>query len=235
MNTSTLSSTSIAESIREKGYYIKENLLDSHECDEARNYLDDYWKSLGSPSKKEDHFSFAIHPLIPKVPALAHYLLEHPTLLEILHEAFSEPSEVRLGGARMDNENSDAQIIGWHHHYGWDTADLPNRKGIGRVLANIYLDGSNDEIGALSVIPRRFDEPIGERPTDNDPRETSVHLSPGSVIVFDTAVWHRAKRGSKPGMRHVFGGHFQAKSNLRPHREDNDVTVPEWFERLRKG
>jgi len=221
MTISTLPSTSHAESLHEQGFCVLENLRSPEACKEIQSYLENGWRSLGSPQRHRVVF----HPLLQKIPEMAPFVLD-PTLMKVLHEGFGQPAEIRHGGGSISfNEDAPPEIIGWHHHYGWDTANLPTRKRIERVVAITYTDGSSETAGALSVIPRRYNDPIGEKPANDDPRETTVYVSPGSVVIFDTAVWHRARHGSQPGLRRNFGGHYQAKADRRPHREDNDVSV----------
>jgi len=221
-SSTVISPTSIAESIHEKGFCVIESVFDSEACEEIRSHVHGYWKAQGSSELKG--FGIAIHPGVAKVPALAPFLV-HPCIMDALEEAFGEPAEVRHSGVRLSDEHSDPAIQ-WHHHYAWDPSGLLRRKRCERLLAINYTEGSNDAVGPLQVIPRRIDDPIGEKPQENDPRAVPVIMSPGSVVIFDTAVWHRGTRGNQRGFRTIVGGHYQAKSNLRPHPEDQECHVP---------
>ena len=131
-------------------------------------------------------------------------------------------------GARISDERSDA-AIGWHEHYSWDKSAIPTRTRCERVLGGIYVDGSTAAAGNLIALPRRFNDPLGAAPGAPQapwPNEVIVEAPPGSWSIFDTALWHTARRGSQPGKRRLFGCHFQAWSNPRPHPEDNDVNPP---------
>ncbi|HIB89983.1 TPA: hypothetical protein EYO57_22835 [Candidatus Poribacteria bacterium] len=43
-------------------------------------------------------------------------------------------------------------------------------------------------------------------------------------MIFDTALFHAARRPTELGHRYIWGGHYQGKNNLTRHREDN------WFQ-----
>jgi ectoine hydroxylase-related dioxygenase (phytanoyl-CoA dioxygenase family) len=59
------------------------------------------------------------------------------------------------------------------------------------------------------------------------PGEVEVLLPPGSVAIFDTTLWHSAKAGTQPGLRRLFGAHYQGWSETRVHGEDNACDSPE--------
>ena len=207
------------DEIQERGFCSLDALFSPSECADMRKGLQGYWREQGAPPMKG--FGFNIHPMQPKLPELGRHLV-HPAIMEVLREAFNEDAKILHVGARMSDEHCDA-AIGWHIHYSWDASNIPARRRCERLLAGIYVDGSSTEMGPLTAIPRRINDPIGEQPDGNDAREIHVEAPPGSVVIFDTALWHRAKRGSQSGVRHLFGAHYQPKSNMRPHPEDNDV------------
>jgi hypothetical protein len=202
-----------------QGFAIIDRLFDARRSAAMRAELEAYWRSVGSPPF--DGWGFGIHPLVPKFPEMGKELV-HPAIMKALREIFDEEAVCVHGGARMANERSSA-AIDWHNHYSWDTANLASRTRCERVLCGLYLSGSNVEAGPLTAVARSLNEPIGEIPGLNDPREIMVEAAPGSVVIFDTALWHRAKTGTRPGIRSGFGGHYQPVSETRSHPEDNDV------------
>jgi len=205
--------------LTERGYCTLEGLFTPTECQEMRDRLGAFYRAQGAPPMKG--FGFNIHPLLPRISELKRFLL-HPVLLQTLGDIFGEEAVLKHGGARLSDQNCDA-AIGWHDHYSWDPSNIPQRTRCERVLAGVYVDGSNAESGPLTVIPRRFNEPLGTVPAGDDPREIAVNCAPGTMVIFDTALWHRAKRGSNPVIRHLFGAHYMPQSDKRVHPEDNDV------------
>lgn len=79
----------------------------------------------------------------------------------------------------------------------WDLQRLDHLDHFDRVLCNVYLDGSNDDDGPLVVSPRRLTDPWApaslERQGDR-PGQEVVYCPPGSAIVFDTGLFHSARR-----------------------------------------
>jgi hypothetical protein len=205
--------------IMEQGYCTIDSVFTPDECQDMRDRLQTYWRAQGAPPMKS--FGFTIHPMLPRIPELKRFLI-HPVLINAISEMFNEEAVLKHGGARMSDDRCEP-AIGWHDHYAWDPARIPQRKRCERLLAGIYVDGSNAASGPLTAIPRRYNEPLGNAPQGDDPREVAIDCPPGSIVIFDTALWHRAKRGNARAIRHLFGGHYMPKSDLRPHPEDNDV------------
>lgn len=210
-----------ATEILERGFCTVDGFFNSDEQQEMRDRLGAFWQAQGAPPMKG--FGFNIHPLLPRIPELKRFLI-HPELMGLLGEMFGEDAVLKHGGARLSDQHCDA-AIGWHDHYHWDPAQIPTRARCERLLVGIYIDGSNAQSGPLTAIPRRFNEPLGAAPVGDDPREVAVDCPPGSLVIFDTALWHRAKRGSAPAIRHLYGGHYMPRSDARTHPEDNDVSV----------
>ena len=206
----------------ENGYCFFPGVLDVGEQDQIRRAMDAH-RQLRRGDDKE--FGFAIHPLLR---ALAPFLA-HPLIIETLRELFDD--EVRLvhNGARMSSENSVARLS-WHHHYSWDEAEVVGRARPTRALAGFYLDGTAPEVGPFIALPRAVGEPIGAPRAALEeawPGEVEVIMPPGSLVLFDTALWHAAKAGTQSGMRRTFGAHYQGWSNPRSHPEDNECEGPQ--------
>ena len=205
--------------ILERGFCSLDGFYSAAECQEMRDHFGAFYRAQGSPPMKG--FGFNIHPLLPRIPELKRFLI-HPELMGILGDMFGEEAVLKHGGSRMSDQNCDA-AIGWHDHYSWNPDAIPQRSRCERLLMGIYVDGSNAQSGPLTAVPRRFNEPLGVAPVGDDPREVPVDCPPGSIVIFDTALWHRAKVGSSPAIRHIFGGHYMPLSDTRTHPEDNDV------------
>jgi hypothetical protein len=214
-----------ADEFNATGSCVIASVFDERECSKMRALLDGYYRRLGSPELKE--FGIGIHPLIPRMPEFKPWLT-HPLIFEFLETVLGEPGKLLHGGARLSDGKS-AKAIDWHNHYSWDESKIPFRKRCERILCGVYVDGSTAESGPLTVLPRKFNDPIGPQPENRDgfvAGEVVINAPPGSLVFFDTPLWHRAHRGTQPGMRHLFGSHYQAVTDMRPHPEDNDVEIP---------
>jgi len=214
--------------VYEQGFTYVPAFYSPAECAQMREIIDAYWRSKGSPALNLAEFGFTIHPLLAAVPNLIPFM-DRPILRDLLGEVLMDEPRCAHLGSRM----SDVQCVErlpWHHHYGWDNNGLLGRKRIERVLWSPYVDGSMDEVGPVVMYPRRVDDPIGDMrgPLQQAwPGEVALKMPPGSMTVFDTAVWHSAKRGTQPGRRRLWGAHFQGWNDPRNHPEDNAVDVPE--------
>ncbi len=191
-----------------------------------RRLLDKHWESMGKPPMTG--FGVGIHPLLPVLPDLAPFFAYEPAI-QTMAQLFNDTPRLVHAGARLSDLSS-SSAIGWHHHYNnWDASLIPARTYCERVLYAVYVDGSNDDAGPLVVLPRKYNEPLQTPPgpiNEDWPGQIIVNLPPGSGIIFDTALWHTAKRGSADSIRHLFGTHFQAWSDPRSHREDNLIDTP---------
>ncbi len=204
----------------QNSYYILPALFNPKECAHIASLFDNHWESRGRPVLTG--FGMAVHPLFDLIPDIAPYYA-HPLLLDTLAQILSDQPHLKHTGARVSNEDSTA-ILGWHEHYGWDKSAIPARSHPERVLFGCYIRGSNPENGPLIVHPRKFNDPLPKLPVgpqENWPGQIAVSAPPGSVVIFDTALFHTAERGTHPGFRYLFGAHVQGAGNNRPHGEDN--------------
>jgi hypothetical protein len=208
----------------ECGYCVLEAVYDAQECEEMRKVLDACWADNGSP--KMEGFGFAIHPLFVKAPGMAPFFGKQ-VVIDTMAEVFGDAPRLAHAGARLSNENS-SERISWHNHYSWDSETVLDRQRVERVLANIYPDGTA-AAGNLIVLPRGINDPIEPAGDTNEdwPGQVIVEAPAGSAIIFGTALWHSARRGTQSGVRHLFGGHYQAWNCDRPHPEDNPTNVRE--------
>ena len=210
----------------ENGFTVLPAYFDAQDCQQMRDILAGYWKSQGSPPLEENAFGFAIHPMLPRVPEMARFL-DAPEAIDILGEALRDEPRLMHVGARISGPQS-AQRIGWHDHYAWDAQNIPQRDRLERILTAIYVDGTTPESGSLIALPRRFNDPLGKAPQAGvHPDEVKVNAPPGSIALFDTALWHDAERGTGNGLRRLWGTHFQGWNDVRLHPEDNEVDPPQ--------
>ena len=212
-----------AREVYEQGFCVLDGVYRADECEEMRKVLDRVWEKRGHPPLTG--FGIGIHPLLQHAPEMAPFFAKG-VVIDTIAEVFRDDVRLAHSGARISNEES-IEFLGWHYHCGdWNLNTSEHRSKVERVLCNVYVDGLSDGVGPLLVYPRKVDDsltpPYSE--TNSDwPGQVVVACSLGSAVIFDVRVFHAAKRGKGPGLRHLWGGHYQGWNNLTPHREDNSA------------
>lgn len=209
----------------ECGYRTLPSVFSRAECARMVELLDGYWASVGSPELSG--FGLGIHPMLQKVPEMAEFCAREE-IIDALREVLGDEPRLMHSGVRVSDEKS-GERLGWHEHYEWDKSAITRRTRPERVLFGCYVRGSIEETGPLIVLPRRVNDPIQPPlggPHDDWPGQVDVIVPPGSVVIFDTALYHTARRGTKPGRRYLWGTHCQGVKETRPHREDNSSEHP---------
>lgn len=208
-------------SLRDQGFVLLPGLFDAQDCARQRAQLDHVYLTAGAPPVRD--FGFAIHPLLAHAPGLLADLA-HPQLVATVTALLGGPPRLAHTGARIASEQSMPRL-GWHHHYGWPVDEIPRRPTCTRLVLNIYVDGTDAAHGPLVVLPRRWQDPLGEVAAADEyrdlPGQRLVHVPPGTAVLLDTALWHAAIRGTAPGPRRHWGAHLHRHDDLRPHPEDN--------------
>lgn len=221
-----MDNSGVADAVRslyERGYCVLERVHDTAAVTHQEKLLYAEWERLGKPTLTG--FGLGIHPLLAHVPDIVAYF-DTPEVIGVLDAAFQDRTRLCHTGARIASEES-AGNIGWHDHYRWENAQVAGRTRIERVVVNYYVKGVSPELGSLWVIPRRVGDPLGPppgEPTSDWPGQLEVGVPPGSAVILDTALYHTATRGSAPGIRYAWGGHYQGWSDPRPHGEDMDMS-----------
>jgi hypothetical protein len=203
-----------------QGFVVLPGVFSPAQCAQMVRLFDNHWIEKGRPSLAG--FGFAVHPLLQKIPEMAAYFAR-PVMVDALGAILGDEPRLVHTGARVSNEES-SQLLGWHEHYSWDKAGLATRTRPERVLFGCYVRGSNDALGPLVAHPRRINDPLPPLPVGAQepwPGEVAVSAPPGSVVIFDTALYHTARRGTQPGFRYLWGAHIQGKNEKRTHPEDN--------------
>ncbi|MBI4552004.1 MAG: phytanoyl-CoA dioxygenase family protein [Candidatus Latescibacteria bacterium] len=219
--------TSKAREVRDLGYCVLEAVYDEDECQEIRILIDRLCAQRGGPSADAPRLVF--HPLLRLCPEMGPFFGK-AEVIEALAAVLQDDVRLAHSGGAVSNEQTKPYISGWHHHYHWEVPPGGlNRENPERVLGNVYTDGLSPEIGPLIVLPRGLNDSTNPRLDDRGtdwPGQVAVSAPPGSVVIFDTALWHSAKRGTRPGLRHLWGGHYQGWHNPKPHPEDNESDSP---------
>ena len=215
------------QSVLEKGYVVLERVYSEQDCREMRAIFREVWERSGKPGTGST-FGFVMHPVLKYAPELARFYARQD-VVDALTDVFQDAPRLAHSGALMSD--SSRNFTDWHYHrsdiydaHAWNPARTDRPAGIERVLGNIYVDGSNDDLGPLLLYPRRIDDvlaPPHTARTGDWPGQTVLYAPPGSMVIFEQSVWHAARPARTNGLRHLFGGHYQAWSNPTPHREDN--------------
>ena len=216
-----------AREVKERGYCLIESAYNEKECDQIRTVFKELREKRGGFSAEQTSMGF--HPLLELGPEMAPFY-EKSILVDAMAEVLQD--DVRLahtGAAAFNNSPTQPILTTWHDHYAWEIPPTGlQREHPERILCGAYVDGSDREIGPLIVLPRQLNDSV-EAKGDGDAvweGEEEVVMSPGTAVIFDTAVWHCSRRGTSKGPRHIWGGHYQGWSNPTPHPEDNSADNP---------
>jgi hypothetical protein len=145
-------------------------------------------------------------------------LLVLPEMAAAIRGYVGEDVELELTGAVIVDEAR--PFFPWHNHIGgiddgkcrragiWPAIDAPRR-----LMTLLYVDGTDDENGALLVYPRRVGDPT---PPPHDPyafswpEEVVLQVPPGTVVVMDECTWHAVRPKRSPGLRSFVGCYFRS-------------------------
>jgi hypothetical protein len=221
--------TEQVEEVLEHGYTVLESVYTPTECAEIERILLDSWECDGK-RPMGGGFGCVFHPALKYAPELAPFY-GRKEVVNVMREVLDDEVCLAHSGALLTNGGR--QFCEWHCHLNRDqangTCEKPAEYGqrVERVLANVYLHGSNGRVGQLLVWKRRvtdnWEPPRPDRQIEWD-NQTVVECPPGSVIIFDTTLWHAARPPSEQCLRIIWGGHYTGKTCTVPHREDN------WFD-----
>lgn len=216
-----------AQQVSELGYCVVESVYDEGECERIRAIFKVLCDRRGGFAEAVPKLAF--HPLLEKEPELAPFFAK-PVLVDLMAAVFGDAVRLAHSGAAIsDNALGPELLTGWHNHYSWPIADAGlQRERPQRLLCNVYVDGTMPDIGPLIVLPRSLNESIegkGESVADWQ-GQVEVGVPPGAAVIFDTALWHKSKRGMTKGLRHLWGGHYQGWGNATVHPEDNMAHGP---------
>ena len=196
------------ENISIKGYSIKKDVLTQMQCEKYSNLLDEIYMKQEIEFGKEKLAK--IHELdIVRMPFLYDRnfseLFLNPFVLELTSAAIGKNFQLHLQNAIINKPNQDHHQISWHR-------DLPYQDWvISRPLAiNAFycLTDFTEENGSTVILP--FSHKIDHFPSKGYVHENEVKVlaKAGSVIFFDSMLYHRASYNSgdiiRYGVNHLF-------------------------------
>lgn len=220
------------EQVLTRGYCVVDRIFDEAERKAIDTIIKNVWRRFGQPDINGS-FGFSLPPLFECAPELARFWL-NDTYLAVLRDVLDDQPLIEHAGALLVGNRR--EFCPWHDHLGgqdrgrqprqvlWQRYRSQHPTRIQRVNGNIYLDGSNEANGQLLLIPRRVDDPLSEPIGDLDqewPGQVVVDCPPASLIVFDEAVWHAARRPKMAEGNRILWGAFFIGANT-PIADDHD-------------
>ena len=215
-----------AKLVYEQGYVVLESVYSADECAEMERILLNAWER-DNKRPMGGRFGCVFHPLLKYAPDMAPFYAK-PEVVDVMADVLRDDVLLAHSGALLANE--ERGWCDWHAHLNgnqfnqWYDKPADYGERVERVLANVYLHGSTERTGQLLVHPRKVTDswqfPHEDRLSEWD-GQTVVNCPAGSVVIFDIALFHAARRPTQPGLRFLWGGHYTGKANAVPHREDN--------------
>jgi hypothetical protein len=202
------------------------------EREEIISILRNAWEREAKP-EMGGRFGCVFHPGLKYAPEIAPFYAK-PEAITVMRTVVADVVRMAHSGVLLIDETRD--FCAWHCHLNgdtsnqWESKPKGHRGQVDRVLCNIYLHGSNEDVGQLLVFPRKTTDAWVQPSDDFETEWQGQHIlefPPGSAVIFDTALWHAARQPTKSCTRYLFGGHYQRRQNLTPHREDNRHDGPE--------
>ena len=218
----------LAQQVYDRGYCVLEGFFSTEIRDEIIQTLYQVWIDAGQPSMG-GRFGYVLHPVLEFASDLAPFYAQSE-IVDLLAEILQDEVRLAHNGAILCDETR--SFCDWHCHLNGDRFNRwypkpETQHSVDRLLCNVYLHGSSSAMGELLVYPRKitdsWDTPFDDLLTEWQGQKI-VTCPPGSVVIFDTALFHAARRPTELGHRYIWGGHYQGKNNLTRHREDN------WFQ-----
>jgi ectoine hydroxylase-related dioxygenase (phytanoyl-CoA dioxygenase family) len=180
------------ENLELKGYSIENNVLDKKECEKFISLLDEVYSiqenEFGHDKlKKVDELDVARMPLLYNTEFIQ--LMMNPLIIELVGKVLKNTFHLHLQNGIINKSKLDHHQISWHR-------DLPYQDWvISKPLAlNAFycLTDFTVDNGSTVVLP--FSHKIDYFPSDNYIKENEVKvIAPaGSIIFFDSMIFHRA-------------------------------------------
>ncbi len=202
------------DQLKSNGFAVLPSVYTDEECIQLRAYIDDANAGLGQ--RQSDGWGLEVFPLLALSPGMAPLFIK-PIAYDLLKTALKDAPRLMGAAARITNAGNET-FLNWHFHLSHEAdgrwaEDLPVPDDR-RLIYAVYVDGTSPEVGQLLTYPRPWNGPVvtGGKPDERWDDEVAVTAPPGSVVIWDTAVFHAAVRGSIQTPRRMFGGMMQGWS-----------------------
>ena len=198
------------ENITLKGFSIKENVLTLEECNDYANRLNQIYEKQEVEFGKEKLEKIQELDLV-RMPFLYDstfsQLYLNPFVLELTSKIIGKNFQLHLQNAIINKPNREHHQTSWHR-------DLPYQDWvISKPLAfNAFycLTDFTEENGSTVVLP--FSHKIDHFPSDRYVKDNEVKViaKAGSVIFFDSMLYHRASYNASDMIRYGVNNLFVA-------------------------
>jgi hypothetical protein len=180
------------------GYLVRERLLPMAEVERLRAALTEVIEADGGHIERGGSKAFGgifLRHLMDKHPDFLSLLTFAPTL-SFARALFGPAVQVRGSTARVCYPDTPGQETEWHFHQRVIPDPLPPMMAMPHTLdALIYLDDTNERNGPLRVVPgshRWLDRDLPAEEFGDVPRQVTLSLPAGSVVLTHGLLWHRA-------------------------------------------
>jgi hypothetical protein len=112
-------------------------------------------------------------------------------------------------------------FFSWHNHIGGIDVEAFRASGVfprfersERLIAVVYLDEIDEDMGPLVALPRRIDEPTEPQRDLRAPRwdgEVLLTFPRGSTLVFEQCTWHAVRTQRRDAQRMFVGTYFASR------------------------
>jgi len=204
-----------AERIKDQGYTLVPDLIDQATREGLKQdilRLHEESKTPGPPSWWFGN-AFESSPTERMLPTVA-----HPILLDLVEQLMGPFAQLdNLTLAAMPPAKPDQRGIGWHRDRWAFCPEEPGYRAPLAMNAIFYLDGLDDQMGPLRVIPKSHRQPVfmeGDTWTNPHPDELLIKPGPRDVVVIHHALLHSGTANHSDRLRFFFSIYYN-KSWLR--------------------
>ena len=176
-----------SDTLRQQGYVILNDLIDSEQITAIRAELAPYLQQkLMGRNEFEGLCSERVYAVLAKAPALAP-LVEHPQVLAIIDQ-FLEPTYL-LSAAIAIQVHPGETAQAFHPDDGASRTPRPRpMQGVSAIWA---LDDFTETNGATEVIPGSHLWEDDDYPNADDSRAIPIIMPAGSAVIFAGSLYHR--------------------------------------------
>ena len=198
----------VIEGVKRKGFSIVENYFSELQCDELSNKLEEVYQ-LQIEETGSDVLESIQEVNVCRSPLLYDKffldILRDEWLLDLCHTLLEGPAQLHL-------QNGIINRPAWTHHQTAWHRDLPYQEfttsSLLAVNAFICLTEFTVENGAMVVVPYSQHFPTLPIEYYTKENEESVVVPKGSLVLFDSFVYHKAginsSKETRFGLNHVF-------------------------------
>lgn len=199
-----------AEEIRINGYTVLPGMFDESTLATARRLLDEIHETqrveLGGEAVLESiqDASIVRSPLVYDDFFLQ--FATHPQLLSLLETLLGEYFILMMQNANVSRPQKQNYQHAWHRDLNYQHFVSTRPLAISAIVC---LDGFYAETGGTMVLSGTHREEVFPSDAFATKHEQSLSIDPGSVLVFDSMLFHRAGQNTsgqpRRGLIHVFG------------------------------